>query len=58
MRRLAPVLLALLLGAWPVLAQPGALPPKEKFHLFLLVGQSNMAGRGAVTAADREPLHL
>lgn len=55
MRRLAPVLLALLLGAWPVLAQPGALPPKEKFHLFLLVGQSNMAGRGAVTAADREP---
>jgi hypothetical protein len=22
------------------------LPPKEKFHLFLLAGQSNMAGRG------------
>lgn len=55
MRRLAPALLAFLLGAWPVLAQAAALPPKEKFHLFLLVGQSNMAGRGAVTPADREP---
>lgn len=32
-----------------------ALPPKENFHLFLLVGQSNMAGRGAVTPADRVP---
>jgi hypothetical protein len=31
------------------------LPPKEKFYLFLLVGQSNMAGRGAVAAEDREP---
>lgn len=32
-----------------------ALPPKEKFHLFLLIGQSNMAGRGAVTPADKVP---
>ncbi len=31
------------------------LPEKENFHLFLLVGQSNMAGRGKVTPADREP---
>ncbi|PQO40708.1 sialate O-acetylesterase [Blastopirellula marina] len=30
-----------------------SLPPKEKFHLFLLVGQSNMAGRGKVTPADQ-----
>jgi hypothetical protein len=31
------------------------LPEKENFHLFLLVGQSNMAGRGKVTADDRKP---
>ena len=36
-------------------AQALALPAKEKFHLFLLVGQSNMAGRGAVTPADKVP---
>ena len=35
-------------------AQP-ALPPKEQFHLFLLVGQSNMAGRGLVEDQDRTP---
>jgi hypothetical protein len=37
-------------------AQSTALPAKEKFHLFLLVGQSNMAGRGVVTPADQVPL--
>ena len=31
------------------------LPPKENFHLFLLVGQSNMAGRGKITDEDRQP---
>jgi hypothetical protein len=31
------------------------LPDKENFHLFLLVGQSNMAGRGKVTPADKKP---
>ena len=30
-------------------------PAKEKFHLFLLVGQSNMAGRGVVETQDRTP---
>jgi hypothetical protein len=32
-------------------------PPDEKsqFHLFLLVGQSNMAGRGKVAEEDRTP---
>ena len=32
-------------------------PPEEKsqFHLFLLVGQSNMAGRGKVAEEDRTP---
>ncbi|MDP3073730.1 MAG: sialate O-acetylesterase [Opitutaceae bacterium] len=34
-------------------AQP--LPDKEDFHLFLLIGQSNMAGRGVVSPADRTP---
>ena len=37
-----------------VQSQP--LPPKEQFHLFLLVGQSNMAGRGLLTPADTTPL--
>lgn len=32
-----------------------ALPAKEKLHLFLLVGQSNMAGRGPMTDADKIP---
>lgn len=32
-----------------------ALPPKERFHLFLLVGQSNMAGRGVLTADHNTP---
>jgi hypothetical protein len=31
------------------------LPPKEQFHLFLLVGQSNMAGRGKVAEEDKRP---
>ena len=39
------------------LAQEGVkeLPAKDKFHLFLLVGQSNMAGRGKVEAEDKVP---
>lgn len=49
--RLLTVLLPLAAGI--VAAQPAALPPKEQFHLFLLVGQSNMAGRGVVTPADK-----
>ena len=36
-------------------SQETALPARENFHLFLLVGQSNMAGRGVVTPGDREP---
>lgn len=31
------------------------LPAKENFHLYLLVGQSNMAGRGKVTDEDKQP---
>lgn len=29
------------------------LPPREKFHLFLLIGQSNMAGRGKIEPQDQ-----
>lgn len=47
--------LALGAGLGSARAQSAKLPPKENFHLFLLVGQSNMAGRGKVTPADREP---
>lgn len=36
-----------------VLAQEVPLPPKDKFFLFLLVGQSNMAGRGVVEEQDK-----
>jgi hypothetical protein len=35
--------------------QTPELPPKERFHLFLLIGQSNMAGRGVVAATDTIP---
>ena len=36
-------------------APAAELPPRERFHLFLLVGQSNMAGRGKVQAQDKKP---
>jgi len=45
--------LALSLGC--ARAESPALPAKANFHLFLLVGQSNMAGRGTVTEADKIP---
>jgi hypothetical protein len=35
--------------------ETSTLPEKEKFHIFLLVGQSNMAGRGKVTDEDKKP---
>lgn len=31
------------------------IPPQEDFHLFLLAGQSNMAGRGIVEPQDKMP---
>jgi hypothetical protein len=31
------------------------LPPKETLHLYVLMGQSNMAGRGVVGAEDTTP---
>lgn len=37
------------------IATAADLPPKESFHLFLLVGQSNMAGRGVLAPEDKIP---
>lgn len=58
MRRLL-ILLGALWGAHCAMAQAPSsaapLPAKEKFYLFLLVGQSNMAGRGKVEAQDKAP---
>jgi hypothetical protein len=50
----------LVIAIWGLLAagvraESVPLPPKESFHLYLLVGQSNMAGRGIVTPADTVP---
>lgn len=57
MKSLRPSLLflAVLLLPLQLMAQQASLPAKEDFHLFLLVGQSNMAGRGEVSDSDREP---
>lgn len=35
--------------------EPVKLPPRSGFHLFLLIGQSNMAGRGVVEDQDKTP---
>ncbi len=34
-------------------AQPVQLPVKEKLHIYLLIGQSNMAGRGKIGPEDK-----
>lgn len=47
-------LLAAIISSGSAAAQT-PLPPKGQFHLFLLVGQSNMAGRGVVAAEDKVP---
>ena len=38
-----------------VAVHPIQLPVKEKLHLYLLMGQSNMAGRGQIGAEDKTP---
>lgn len=38
-----------------VAAPPVQLPMKAKLHLYLLMGQSNMAGRGKLGAEDKTP---
>jgi hypothetical protein len=36
--------------------QRAEIPSKAPFHVYLLMGQSNMAGRGRMTDADRRPV--
>lgn len=57
------ILLSFMLGAVAAAAgaqtnrtnHPVQLPVKEKLHLYLLMGQSNMAGRGKIGAEDKTP---
>jgi len=35
--------------------RPVEIPERSRFHLFVLAGQSNMAGRGKVTGEDTKP---
>ena len=59
----ASTLLSFMLGAAAAAASaqtnvavhPVQLPVKEKLHLYLLMGQSNMAGRGQIGAEDKTP---
>ena len=57
-RRVLVFLPVVLLGNARVVRAEGgvALPPRDRLHLFLLAGQSNMAGRGVVEARDKEPI--
>ncbi len=57
MRYLVAVALLIFAPLIGVAAEPAGvdLPSKDQFHLFLLIGQSNMAGRGKVAAEDRVP---
>lgn len=45
----------LVLAANPLAAADFKPPAKDKFLIFLLVGQSNMAGRGTVEEQDKKP---
>jgi hypothetical protein len=55
--RLLFILLASVLPHVTALAQDPAppLPSKDRFHIFILAGQSNMAGRGKLDDAARTP---
>lgn len=56
MKIFAPVFILLLTSSFVVHAADPAQPPaKEKFRLYLLIGQSNMAGRGVVEEQDQQP---
>ena len=58
MLRLFHPILALILAAFVRAESPADMQgleayPKEKVHLFLLAGQSNMAGRGEISSEDK-----
>lgn len=48
------VVLLLTAGVWTT-ARSEAPPADKKLELYLLIGQSNMAGRGKVAAEDKKP---
>jgi len=48
-------LFSLLVFWWTAPAQADELPKKEQFHLYLLIGQSNMAGRGVLSKEPQTP---
>jgi hypothetical protein len=52
--RLAAPLLASLIALFLLALALPAQTPDPNFHLYLLIGQSNMAGRGHVEAQDRQ----
>jgi len=65
MPRILCIVLFLLQGAFVFGAEEMAKPDvwkipaeKEKFHVFLLMGQSNMSGYGAILPEDRKPVPL
>lgn len=49
------LLTAKLHGQTDLAANPSPLPVKDKLQLYLLMGQSNMAGRGKIGAEDKTP---
>ncbi len=51
------LVLGMFVTLYPLQAQDKTvtLPAKEKFHIYLLMGQSNMAGRGKVIASENKP---
>src|SRR5690606_28189926 len=55
LRLLAALPLALALGCARAAPADGPPADRDRFHLFLLAGQSNMAGRGVVEPEDRVP---
>ncbi len=50
-----PLFFVLLTATTLSAAEPVKLPAKKKVHLFLLLGQSNMAGRGKIEKEDLTP---
>lgn len=55
MHRLLLAVLTTVIGANVAFAEEVKLPERSKFHLYILIGQSNMAGRGEVEPQDKEP---
>ncbi|MDB6058506.1 MAG: hypothetical protein JWO95_2350, partial [Verrucomicrobiales bacterium] len=56
MKFLAPIAIILLAAANVVSAgEPAKLPTNKKMQIYLLIGQSNMAGRGKTDKEDKTP---